>query len=104
MDHGAEDVKKMRAIYQARRDALLPGLDSLEIEYLKPKASFYVWARTPGGLSSEEWVGRLINEAGIMCSPGNGYGQEGEGFFRMALIVTEERIREAVERMRKIRV
>ncbi len=104
MRNGDKDVVEMAAKYQARRDALLPALDSMGIEYLKPKASFYVWAKTPQGMSSADWVARLLKEAGIMCSPGNGYGPEGEGFFRMALIVPEARIKEAVERMRKLKL
>lgn len=102
MERGAEDIKQLRVMYQRRRDVLLSGLDALKIRYQKPRGSFYVWARTPDGVSSEEWVARLLDEAGIMTAPGTGYGDEGEGYFRMALIVPEDRMREAVERMKKM--
>ncbi len=102
MNKGEDDVKRLRAMYQKRRDVLLRGLDALEIEYKKPRGSFYVWAKTPGGMSSEEWVALLLEKAGIMTSPGNGYGREGEGYFRMALIVDEERMKEAVKRMKDL--
>jgi LL-diaminopimelate aminotransferase len=102
MEKGDGDIKALREMYQKRRDALLPGLDALGIEYKKPKGSFYVWAHTPEGMGSEDWVATLLEKAGIMTSPGNGYGPEGEGYFRMALIVAEERMAEAVERMKKM--
>jgi LL-diaminopimelate aminotransferase len=88
-------------VYQARRDILLQGLDHLKLEYQKPRGSFYVWAKTPAGLRSEEFVARLLSETGIMAAPGTGYGPEGEGYFRMALIVSEERMREAVKRLQR---
>jgi len=102
MERGEEDISRLRAMYQRRRDLLLSGLDALKIRYRKPRGSFYVWARTPEGMSSEDWVARLLHEAGIVTAPGSGYGAEGEGFFRMALIVSEERMREAVARMKKM--
>jgi len=102
MNQGEDDIKTLRRMYQKRRDVLLSGLDALGIKYRKPRGSFYVWAMTPKGMGSEDWVAKLLDQAGIMTSPGNGYGPEGEGYFRMALIVTEERMHEAVERMKKI--
>ncbi|HUT52638.1 MAG TPA: LL-diaminopimelate aminotransferase [bacterium] len=103
MEHGESDIRAMRETYQRRRDVLLGGLDALGIKYKKPRGSFYVWARTPGGMNSSEWVATLLEQAGIMTSPGSGYGALGEGFFRMALIVDEKRMGEAVERMKKMK-
>ncbi len=102
MNRGDEDVKALREMYQKRRDVLLEGLDALGISYLKPMGTFYVWAKTPRGMGSEQWVTLLLEKAGIMCSPGSGYGPEGEGFFRMALLVDEDRMRDAVGRMKDI--
>jgi LL-diaminopimelate aminotransferase len=104
LENGSEDIKKIRALYQSRRDVLAGGLESLGLEFAKPRATFYFWARVPAGYSSEEFVAMLLEKAGIMASPGAGYGPEGEGFFRMALIVDEPRMREAVERMRKVKL
>jgi len=104
LENGGKDIRTIRARYQARRDILLQGLDHLRLEYQKPRGSFYVWVKTPGGMRSEEFVGRLLAEAGIMCAPGTGYGPEGEGFFRMALVVSEARMREAVKRMEKFSI
>jgi LL-diaminopimelate aminotransferase len=102
MENGEDDIKQLRDMYQKRRDALLEGLDALGIKYEKPKGTFYIWARVPEGMKSEQWVSILLEQAGIMTSPGNGYGPEGEGYFRMALIVDEDRMKEAVERMKKL--
>jgi len=102
MTRGADDIGELRKMYQRRRDALLAGLDALKLEYQKPRGSFYVWAKTPRGMKSEDWVATLLDQAGIMTSPGNGYGPEGEGYFRLALIVGEDRLHEAVERMKKM--
>jgi len=101
LEKGDKDIKALRAAYQARRDILLQGLDHLKLEYQKPRGSFYVWAKTPAGMRSEEFVARLLSETGIMAAPGTGYGPEGEGYFRMALIVSEERMREAVKRLQR---
>lgn len=90
------------SIYQRRRDALVDGLRGLGWSVAKPKATFYVWARVPGRLSSTEMAGRLLKEAGIVATPGNGLGPSGEGYIRMTLTVPEERIREAVERIGKL--
>jgi len=103
LDRGEEDIKGLRKMYEMRRDVLLQGLDSLGIGYQKPKGSFYVWAKAPENMGSEEWVGALIEKGGIMTSPGNGYGEEGEGYFRMALLVDEDRMKEAVARMEKMK-
>jgi LL-diaminopimelate aminotransferase len=104
LEKGDKDIKALRALYQARRDILLQGLDHLKLDYQKPRGSFYVWAKTPAGLRSEEFVARLLSETGIMTAPGTGYGPEGEGYFRMALIVPEERMREAVKRLQRFTV
>lgn len=103
LHNGDNDIKKLREMYEKRRDVLVKGLDSLGISYRKPKGSFYVWARTPENMSSEEWVAALIEKGGIMTSPGNGYGEEGEGYFRMALLVDEDRMKEAVDRMENMK-
>ena len=102
LDGPQEFLDKYIAIYQRRRDALVDGLRGLGWSVAKPKATFYVWARVPGRLRSAELAGRLLKEAGIVATPGNGFGPSGEGYIRMTLTVPEERIREAVERIGKL--
>jgi LL-diaminopimelate aminotransferase len=97
-----EFTKKMNAIYQARRDALLSGLHSIGINMQAPKATFYVWAPVPKKYTSIEFAKYLLEKAGIVATPGVGFGKHGEGYIRFALTRPVERINEAVERMKKI--
>ncbi len=102
LDGPQDFLEEYIAIYRRRRDALVDGLRSLGWSVAKPRATFYVWARVPGRLRSAELAGRLLKEAGIVATPGNGLGPSGEGYIRMTLTVPEERIREAVERIGKL--
>ena len=89
-------------IYQRRRDVLVDGLRALGWNVAKPKATFYVWAHVPSGSTSGGITRLLLERAGIVVTPGNGLGPSGEGYIRMTLTVGEERLREAVERIKKI--
>ena len=95
-------VADIRKVYQERRDILVAGLRSLGIEFEIPKATFYVWLRTPKGFTSADYTAHLLNKAGIVTTPGNGFGEDGEGYVRIALTVKKERMLEAIERMRKL--
>jgi LL-diaminopimelate aminotransferase len=97
-----ECVRQMVALYQKRRDVLVKGLQGLGLEVETPKATFYVWCPCPQGLSSAEFTKRILTESGIVTTPGNGFGEAGEGYVRFALTVGKERLAEAVERMRKL--
>lgn len=101
---GPQDcVESMRKLYRERRDALVPGLEKLGWKVVKPRATFYVWAHAPKGYTSAATVGKLLDEAGIVCTPGNGMGPSGEGYVRFALTVGVPRINEALARMSKIK-
>lgn len=95
-------LDEMRATYQERRDVLIVGLKEAGFEVTVPKATFYLWIKTPAGFTSEECTGHLLTNAGIVTTPGNGFGTSGEGFIRMALTVNKERCAEAVERIKKL--
>ena len=95
-------VRDMQQTYQARRDVLVEGLRSLGLNVEKPKATFYVWMPVPSGYSSAAFSTRLLSEAGIVTTPGNGFGGAGEGYVRMALTVSKERMKEVVERIRGV--
>jgi LL-diaminopimelate aminotransferase len=95
-------VEKMRKTYQERRNVLVEGLISMGFSVEKPRATFYVWMQVPEGYSSAGFASRLLTEAGIVTTPGNGFGAAGEGYIRMALTVNRERMHDAVERMRSI--
>jgi LL-diaminopimelate aminotransferase len=95
-------VEGNRKIYKERRDVLVEGLKKLGWEVSLPKASFYVWAKVPKGYTSSQVVEKLLDEAAIVCTPGNGMGKSGEGYVRFALTVSASRINEAIERISKI--
>jgi LL-diaminopimelate aminotransferase len=95
-------VQEMQAIYQERRDVLIRGLREVGLHAEPPKATFYVWCPTPPGMTSAQFTSLLLKEAGIVTTPGSGFGAPGEGYVRMALTVSKERIQEAVERIRKV--
>ncbi|RJP74365.1 MAG: LL-diaminopimelate aminotransferase [Candidatus Abyssobacteria bacterium SURF_17] len=90
--------------YAERRDTLVDGLNSLGWRVPKPKATFYLWVTVPPGYTSTELTTMLLKEAGIVTTPGIGFGRNGEGYIRMALTVKKERLAEAVERIKNIRI
>ncbi|MCX8172087.1 MAG: LL-diaminopimelate aminotransferase [Archaeoglobaceae archaeon] len=87
-------------IYAERRDVLVDGLKKLGFEVKKPKATFYVWCKVGG--SSVEFVKRILNGAGIVATPGIGFGKHGEGYIRFALTRSKEVIFEAIKRLEKL--
>lgn len=95
---GLEDRIK---IFQERRDIFCKGLDEAGLKYDKPLATFYVWFQVPKGLSSKEFSSRLLTEAGIIVTPGTGFGKYGEGYARVSTTFNTERIIQAVERLKE---
>lgn len=88
------------SVYQDRRDIIIQGLQSLGWPIQPPKASLYIWVPIPPGYSSAEFVTLLLDKCGIIVAPGNGYGAGGEGFFRIALTITDERLRAGIQRLK----
>ncbi|MGB3512654.1 MAG: pyridoxal phosphate-dependent aminotransferase [Microcoleaceae cyanobacterium] len=95
-----EDLQSLVAVYQKRRDIIVKGLQSLGWSLKPPLASLYVWVRVPKNYTSVEFVSLLLEKCGIVVAPGTGYGASGEGFFRIALTVEEERIYQALQRIK----
>lgn len=95
-------VSEMQRIYQERRDVLIEGLRSAGLNPDTPRATFYVWCPTPNGYTSKDFSSLLLREAGIVTTPGSGFGEPGEGYVRLALTVSKERLEEAVQRIRKL--
>ncbi len=95
-------VSKIRDTYQERRDALYEGLKKLGLHAIKPRATFYLWTKVPQGFNSSGFAAHLLEKAGVLGTPGNGFGKPGEGYVRFALTVPVKRIKEAVERIGKI--
>jgi LL-diaminopimelate aminotransferase len=100
---GPQDyVNKMCAMYQSRRDVLMRGLNSLGWSARIPKATFYVWIKIPKNTDSIRFAASILEKADIVVTPGVGFGKYGEGYIRMALTVSEEKINQAIGRLKKI--
>jgi LL-diaminopimelate aminotransferase len=95
-------VAEMQNICRERRDVLIEGLRKAGLNPDVPKATFYVWCPVPKGYTSKEFSSLLLQKAGIVTTPGSGFGAPGEGYIRMALTVPKERIEEAVRRIQKL--
>lgn len=100
---GDQIVEPSRKIYQERRDILVSGLHGAGLECEKPRATFYVWVSVPKGLSSAQFTTRLLDEAGVVATPGNGFGEAGEGYVRFTVCVDKERLKEVTDRIRQVR-
>jgi len=102
---GSEDaVEKNRGVFQERRDILIDGLRKIGLHVQRAKATFYLWARVPSGYSSASFSRFLLERAGIVTTPGSGFGDAGEGYIRIALTVPKERIIEAVKRLANLKI
>jgi LL-diaminopimelate aminotransferase len=97
-----EPLQETIEVYRRRRDALCDGLKSMGIIVEPPRGSIYLWVPVPDGHTSESFANLLLDEAGIVAPPGNGYGPSGEGYVRFSLTVADERLLEGVERLRKL--
>lgn len=95
----SEPLEEMNAIYKRRRDLVVDALGAIGVDVSAPKGTIYVWAPVPEGQTSTSFVEKVLDEAGVIISPGSMYGPSGEGFFRISLTAPDERITEAVERM-----
>jgi LL-diaminopimelate aminotransferase len=94
-------LAEIRNTYQERRDILYKGLKDFGMEVIMPKATFYLWTKVPKGFDSATFVAHLLEKAGVLGTPGNGFGAPGEGYIRFALTVPAARMKEAVERIGK---
>lgn len=102
LDIDQNSLSGIRKTYQKRRDVLYAGLKKLGMHLRKPKATFYIWVKIPPHFDSMSFVTHMLDKAGVLATPGNGFGEAGEGYVRFALTASEDRIREAVDRIKKI--
>jgi LL-diaminopimelate aminotransferase len=93
-------LSELRNTYQERRDVLYEGLARLGIEARNPGATFYLWAKVPEGFDSSGYSMHLLEKAGVLSTPGNGFGDTGEGYVRFALTVSASKMQEAVQRIK----
>ena len=95
-------VEDARGIYQTRRDLVLKALQKAGLETLVPRATFYVWVETPRGYTSAEFATKVLEETGVVITPGTGFGPSGEGYVRLSLTVNGDRLAEAVTRIERM--
>jgi LL-diaminopimelate aminotransferase len=94
-------IEEMNAIYARRRDLVVDALGEIGVDVDPPRGTIYVWAPVPEGHTSTTFAEAVLEEAAVVVSPGSMYGPSGEGFFRISLTTPDERLTEAVERMRE---
>ena len=99
-----ESVEAMRTVYARRRDIVVDGLISMGIKVRKPLGTFYIWARVPAGFTSAQFAEKLIEDKGVVLTPGSGFGDEGEGYFRISTTTSEERIKEGIARLKSMKL
>ncbi len=100
--HCAGHIPHMLQIYARRRDLVVATLRQIGIEYTAARGTFYLWVPTPNGMSSLAFADLLLDKAHVVVAPGRGYGEFGEGFFRISLTVPDARLEEAMERIRQV--
>lgn len=91
-------------VYRERRDVFVDGLKRLGWDVIYPEATFYVWVAVPSGLTSRELTTILIKEAGIVATPGAGFGSAGEGYIRFSLTIGKEKLQEALNRIERVKL
>ena len=98
-----EQVRTMNAVYKRRRDLVCEALAQAGVDVTPPKGTIYIWAPVPEGFdSAAAYCEHVLERAGVVISPGGAYGASGEGFFRISLTTPDERLLEAVQRIRQL--
>jgi len=102
LDNGRDDSLEMVELYRRRRDILVSLLDSLGWKAPTPRGGIYIWMPVPAGFDSVSFSTHVLDRAGVFFTPGNAYGPSGEGYVRLSLTVPDERIYEAVKRLKEV--
>jgi LL-diaminopimelate aminotransferase len=100
LERGDEAAREMSDLYQRRRDLVCDALRAIGVDVTPPRGTIYVWAPVPEGHDSVSYCEQVLEESGVVVSPGSAYGPSGEGFFRISLTIDDDRLAEAVERLR----
>ena len=95
-------IRKRNLVYQNRRDRVVAALRNMGLEPEVPAASLYVWTPVPRGFDSSSWAAHVIDEVGVIVTPGLGFGPGGDGYFRISLTTPDARLDEAMDRLATI--
>ena len=101
MDNYQPFVDNQNAFMQKRRDIIVNGLNELGWNLTAPLATYYIWAPIPKGTTSNQFTIDLLEQTGILVVPGTGYGAGGEGYFRISITTSNDRLEEAVKRLKQ---
>ena len=104
MELSQEAIDERNAIYERRRDRVVQTLQEIGLDAIPPKASLYVWTRIPEGFTSAEFTALLLDEADIVVTPGNGYGEYGEGYIRLSLTINDEDMEKGLAKLSEWRI
>jgi len=96
---GGRVVQEMCDVYRRRRDLTIAALAAVGIEVTPPRGTMYIWVPVPEGHTSVSFTELVLDQAGVVVSPGSSYGPNGEGYVRLSLTLPDERLREAMERI-----
>jgi len=99
-EQAADFPREMSQRYERRRDQVVTALQEIGVDVTPPRGTIYIWAPVPDGYTSASYCEHVLEEAAVVVSPGSSYGPSGEGFFRISLTLPDERLAEAVERLR----
>jgi LL-diaminopimelate aminotransferase len=99
-EDGDRIARDMSAVYARRRDLVVDALRAIGVHVRSPQGTIYVWAPVPDGHTSASYCELVLEQSGVVVSPGGAYGPNGEGFFRISLTVPDDRLTEAMERLR----
>ena len=91
-------------IYKTRRDRLISALELIGLEIKTPKAGLYLWAKVPHRYDSASFTELLLEKLDIVVTPGNGYGDNGEGYIRLSLTIPDKDIEKAIERLESFKL
>ena len=100
LDECSDEVRAMNEIYARRRDLTVETLGEIGVDVRSPRGTIYVWAPVPEGHTSTSFAEQVLEDAAVIVSPGSMYGPNGEGWFRISLTTPDDRLAEALERMR----
>ncbi|MFH1383144.1 MAG: LL-diaminopimelate aminotransferase [Chloroflexota bacterium] len=97
---GPQDcIQEHNTIYQKRRDLVVETLNSIGLKAKAPKASLYVWAKVPEGYNSVDFATELLDQVGVVVTPGIGYGPSGEGYIRLSLTIADSSLVKGLSRL-----
>ena len=94
-----DSVREQSLRYQRRRDLVVDMLNDIGLETRRPKAGLYVWAKVPGSYTSLEFANNLLEQVGVVVTPGIGYGQNGEGYVRLSLTISDANLVKGLSRL-----